>query len=203
MNTIVLSTSYTPPLYYLYLIRKFPDVRVEFHENYQKQSFRNRMYVLSSGGVQILTVPVEHANRKPIGEVKISYREPWQRNHIKTLRTCYNNAPYYLYYGDLIENTISTNFTYLFELNAQLLHDLCGAFKLTIPEETSGWAPAINPEYDFRNKIRTGKECTLKAPDYRALFPLQTQNVGLLTSLDLLFNNGPDGSSMLDKFSLI
>ena len=65
---MLLSTAYFPPLSWLALAaRDFtlsPDrvlpsvVQLEACENYQKQSYRNRCYILAGDGVQMLQVPV-------------------------------------------------------------------------------------------------------------------------------------------------
>ena len=67
---VLLSTAYFPPLSWFALAardmtlspdRVFPSVAaLEACENYQKQSYRNRCYILASDGPQMLQVPVVH-----------------------------------------------------------------------------------------------------------------------------------------------
>jgi hypothetical protein len=199
----LISSSYTPPISHLYLINHYPDTRVEMHENYQKQSFRNRMYLISSSGLQLLTVPIVHKQNQLFSDVKISYSEPWQRNHIRTIRTCYSNAPYYIYYSDLIENAISSNFTFLHELNNQLLHTICKSLNIQGPTNTETWEKAQSHQADFRDKIKIEKETRLTTPAYPALFPFDPNTIGKISSLDLLFNLGPDGESFLNASKLV
>ncbi len=50
------------------------EVILEANENYNKQSYRNRTYILGANGKIALTVPVQKGSqRKPIKEVKIDY----------------------------------------------------------------------------------------------------------------------------------
>lgn len=199
----LISSSYTPPLTHLYLINHYPDTRVEMHENYQKQSFRNRMYLISSSGLQLLTVPIVHKQNQLLSDVKISYSELWQRNHIRTIRTCYSNAPYYIYYSDQIEDTITSSFKYLYELNNQLLHTICKLLNIQGPSNTETWEKVQTHQLDFRDKIKTEKETRLITPAYSALFPFDSSTIGKVSSLDLLFNLGPDGESFLSASKLV
>lgn len=45
---LLLSTAYAPPPIYFRQLKIQEDSRIEAHENYQKQSFRNRCIILSS-----------------------------------------------------------------------------------------------------------------------------------------------------------
>ncbi|MEZ5171932.1 MAG: WbqC family protein [Bacteroidia bacterium] len=133
-----LSTSYSAPLAHLCILLKAPETCIEAHESYQKQSFRNRMYIATSSGIQMLNIPIEHVKGQSIKDTKIAYREPWARNHFRTLQTCYNSAPYFIYYCDEIENALNTNYKYLFDLNQHLLHIICKVIHVKVPETTSG-----------------------------------------------------------------
>jgi len=55
---ILLSTAYLPPAVYFSLISRADEIIIEREENYIKQSYRNRCYILSAHGPQLLTVPV-------------------------------------------------------------------------------------------------------------------------------------------------
>ena len=55
---VLISTAYLPPVEYFSLIQGADEVLVEREENYLKQTYRNRCYLLSANGTQALTVPV-------------------------------------------------------------------------------------------------------------------------------------------------
>ena len=68
MNTVcLLSTTYFGPVQYYAKLYAYPEVWMEAHEHYVKQTYRNRCLIASPSGVQALTVPVV----KP-------YFRPWQ-----------------------------------------------------------------------------------------------------------------------------
>ena len=59
MNTVcLLSTTYFGPVQYYAKLYAYPEVGMEAHEHYVKQTSRNRCRIASPSGVQALTVPV-------------------------------------------------------------------------------------------------------------------------------------------------
>ena len=55
-------------------------VRLEACENYQKQSYRNRCYILAGDGVQMLQVPVAHGGKAGGCPADASLRDPVRAN---------------------------------------------------------------------------------------------------------------------------
>src|SRR5512145_1659315 len=89
--SILLSTSYLPPLQYIAkFLSGFPAL-IEKHENYQKQSYRNRCYIYGANGRQCLVIPVKklHGEKTPIKEVEIDYTSNWQKIHLKSIESAY------------------------------------------------------------------------------------------------------------------
>ena len=75
-------------------------VFLEACENYQKQSYRNRCYILAGDGVQMLQVPVVHAESMRITEVRVDYSTPWLVRTQRSLDAAYYTSAYYEYYRD-------------------------------------------------------------------------------------------------------
>ncbi|HLL93336.1 MAG TPA: WbqC family protein, partial [Spirosoma sp.] len=59
MAELLIELHYLPCLDYIAGIGQFERVWLEAHEHYQKQSYRNRTYVLTANKVDVLTVPVQ------------------------------------------------------------------------------------------------------------------------------------------------
>ena len=99
---MLLSTAYFPPVSYLALLARemtlSPDrvlpsqVSLEACENYQKQSYRNRCYILAGDGVQMLQVPVVHGDSWLITDVRVDYSTPWVVRTQRALDTAYETA---------------------------------------------------------------------------------------------------------------
>jgi hypothetical protein len=180
------------------------DVLLEACENYQKQSYRNRCYILAGDGVQMLQVPVLHAADMSITHVQVDYSTPWIVRTERALDTAYETAAYYEYYRDplfaLLENRPQT----LWELNLSLLRwclDSCGiACRLT--PTTSFAAPGTQAD-DYRFCLHPKHPDTvlqdlgLDRPYYQVFRDRLGGFTPGLSILDLLFNEGPDSITWL------
>jgi hypothetical protein len=99
---------------------------LEACENYQKGSYRNRCHIAGSNGVQRLSIPLQKGKHQqtPIREVRLAYDEPWQRTHWRSIRTAYGNAPFFEHYADEVAPFFEKKYTFLFDLNLDVLHFL-------------------------------------------------------------------------------
>ena len=77
----------------------------EQHENYVKQSYRNRCHVLTAQGVVPLSIPVLRGNSKDktrITQIEIDYTQKWHNVHWRTIQAAYGRAPYFEFYSDYL-----------------------------------------------------------------------------------------------------
>ena len=88
-------SAYLPSIGYLKLLNKFQDAQIDLHENFIKQSIRNRCEIVSANGRLKLIVPIQHNKLIKIrsGEIKIDYTDSWQKNHCRTIQSAYAHAP--------------------------------------------------------------------------------------------------------------
>src|SRR5574344_2417566 len=85
---VILSTAYLPPIEYFAFINESEVFFLEGAEHYQKQSYRNRANIMTGNGVQSLIIPVVHQSSKMmIRDVRIDYKNDWQRQHWKTIES--------------------------------------------------------------------------------------------------------------------
>jgi len=107
MNCVILQPSYIPWRGYFDQINR-ADVFVFYDDvQYDKHGWRNRNRVKTHQGPQWLTIPV-HARGAPvehtqIREVRIDWRQPWNRKHWQTIQQAYSKAPYLADYAGLLE----------------------------------------------------------------------------------------------------
>lgn len=197
---ILLSAAYLPPVDYFSLIAGADEIFVESCENFVKQSYRNRCYILTPSGRQILSVPVFEGSRHkiPIKEAKIDYSKRWQQVHLRALISCYKSSPFFDFYFDDIERIISSDHEYLFELNISLTEAILQMLRLrkTI-QFTTSFEPLINEPYDYRSLINPDKDPVKPSKKYIQVFNLNDSFFPNLSILDLIFNMGPEACNYL------
>jgi len=197
---LLLSTAYLPPAGYFSLIRNSDKILIESHENYHKQTYRNRCYILSSHGSQSLTVPVYSGtiHKTAIRDIRIDYSKRWQQVHLGALNAAYSSSPYYQYYIEDITRIISRKNEFLFDLNMELLQMLLKMLKLEKNISlSSDFTPIRNDENDFRYSISPKLKEQVSVREYRQVFNTDNRFVKPLSILDLIFNMGPESGEYL------
>lgn len=210
MHPPLLSIAYAPPIQYFVKLYEADGskVYIEAHENYVKQSYRNRCIILCPNGSQTLTIPVEHLRdqKQSIRDVKISQHKDWQHQHLHAISTAYGASPYFEYYWDDIQSLISQPHKWLWELNWVLMHQLVQMLDLSVQliPTSSFQPPALEYPKDWRYKIRPRKT---EPDDLFKPIPYYQQRydrlgfIGNLSILDLLFNMGPEAILILKACS--
>src|SRR5690554_73383 len=99
-QNILLSITSFPPIQYFVRLLLHEKIYIEQHENFIKQTYRNRYYIPAANGVIALVIPVvKGRGRKTlIKDLKISYDTNWQRTHWRTIFSAFNSSPFFEYY---------------------------------------------------------------------------------------------------------
>jgi hypothetical protein len=196
----LVSTAYLPPAEYFSLFLKADEVLIEKEENYLKQSFRNRCYILSAHGPQLLTVPVYlgSLHKTSVKDIRIDYSKRWQKVHLGAIVSSYNSSPYFQFYFDEIEKIISANNEYLLDLNTQLVELILKMLKIKIkPSYTTHFELPANNDYDHRYSLSPKRISEYRVKEYLQVFDTENKFVQRLSVLDLIFNTGPEAGSYL------
>ena len=192
---ILLSTAYLPPIEYFASIKDAEEVSVETEENYHKQTYRNRCYILSPSGPHWLSVPVYSGSlhKIKIKDIRIDYSKRWQQVHLRAIRSSYGSSPFFQYYYDDFENTILKNYEFLLDLNMTLFEVILKILALEKSISfTSDFLPAGNKEYDIRYKISPKNNNGFATRKYMQVFSNENGFVPGLSIIDLIFNMGTD-----------
>lgn len=199
-GNILVSSAYLPPVEYFSLISHSDEILIEKEENYLKQSYRNRCYILSAHGPQILSVPVYlgSLHKTPTKDIRIDYSKRWQQVHLGAFTASYNSSPYFEFYFDSFDKIISQNHVFLLDLNMELTRAVLNILKVnnTI-SYTTEFKPIDSMENDFRYKIAPKKESHFQVKKYIQVFNNVNGFTPGLTILDLIFNIGPDSFNYL------
>ena len=204
---ILLSTAYLPPVQYITKFLMGTPVFIEGHENYQKQSYRNRCYIYGANGRQCLVIPVKkhHGEKTPIGEVEIEYAENWQKIHLKSLESAYHLSPFYEYYADEFMRFYRQKTQYLLTWNTELLNTLMGELGIISRAEFSvTYDPFPLHTLDYRQCIHPKERLARPDPafiqvSYQQVFLERYGFIPNLSIIDLLFNEGPMAGEVLKR----
>lgn len=203
MSVVLLSTAYLAPVSYYVLLARAGRVVIEQHENYQKQSYRNRCLIAAANGPMVLSIPVKKtlAGKNSIRDIQLSGHGNWQHMHWNSLVSAYASSPYFAFYRDDIRPFYEKKYKYLFDFNEALREEICALLHLE-PRLEYSKSYTTGPEteiLDYRELIHPKKqrlEELLPGP-YVQVFDRKFGFLPDLSVLDLLFNTGPEASLFL------
>ncbi|MDR2125474.1 MAG: WbqC family protein [Prevotellaceae bacterium] len=207
-DEVYLSTAYFGNIQYFSKFVAFQKVHIEQHENYIKQSFRNRCEILTANGKLALVIPVERnaGNKILIRDVCISYAQPWQNSHWRALETAYNSSPFFEYYFNDLKPFFTYKEKFLFDFNTKITNKILEL--LEINKElffTEKYKVCDNDfMFDCRNSIspKTAwqkRDLTFAPQKYYQVFAQKFGFTANLSIIDLLFNEGTNAKEELTK----
>lgn len=199
-KTALLSSAYFPPVQWMQKLHRYGKITVEAHDNFTKQTYRNRCLIATANGVQALTVPIErHEGTKcPMRDIRISDHGSWRHLHWNALVSAYGESPFFIYYEDDIRPFFERRWDYLFDFNMETTLKLCELLDVEPNiSVTDHYVDADAEDIDdFRDAIRP--KHPLPDPDFTPKPYYQVHNLRQgfqpnMSALDLLFNEGPEG----------
>ena len=200
--TAVFSTAYLPPIAWVAtLLQQTGPLLIEAKETFPKQTYRNRMEIMTAGGVRTLTVPVIKENHSRTEEVAIDYKERWNFIHLRTLAAAYSASPYFLYYKDDLEALLTPHYERLMDLNDALLKWVLRMLKTERPlRRTEDYRKEY--ELDFRNVFSPKIPYPTEGMEsYYQVFSDRVPFTPNLSIIDLLMNLGPEATDYLKKIA--
>jgi WbqC-like protein family len=199
---LLIELHYLPSIEYFCALQRFEEIQLERHENYVKQSYRNRCYLNTAQGVEMLIVPLTAKHGKTsIKDVRIDYSKKWQNNHWRTIESAYRNAPFFEYYSDDLRTILYRNQEFLFDLNLELLSFCLKSIRCNPAVSVSPFYEKVPSSYvfDLRSQINPKKPASDRA-FYKPVAYHQVFGSGFaenLSLIDLLFCEGPGATSLL------
>ena len=126
-KTILLSSTYFGPVQWYQKLNRHRCV-IEQHDNFVKQTYRNRCVIASANGPQTLTVPTERYDglKCPMRDIRISDHGNWRHLHWQALVSAYGETPFFEYYADDLRPYFEERrWTYLLDFNLDIMNTLC------------------------------------------------------------------------------
>lgn len=202
---MLLSTAYIPCIEYIAYIAQSTLIRIEAHEHYAKQTYRNRTCIASAQGLMELIIPVIQPNgsKTCIRDVRISYAEAWQKKHWHAITSAYNSSPFFEYYQDVFHTFYTKQYTFLYDYNKEILLTLLKACNITTEiKDSASFTPLSNNTYDVRYTLSPKITSNIHIPEYTQVFAEKYPFLSQVSILDTLCNIGPDTGLYCKKITL-
>ena len=201
---ILIHPTYFPSISHYIAMVKAESVTFEMEDNFQKQTNRNRMYIYSPNGIQLLNVPLKHSKEKhqKFKDVRIENDFAWQKNHFKSLEAAYRTSPFFEYFEDDFRPLFEKKQEFILDLNLQIFELINSSLgiKIEAQKTTEFFHDSLNYD-DFRSLVN-GKKDVTQIEDYTQVFNDKHGFINNLSILDLLFNEGRYAVDYLKNQSL-
>ncbi len=207
MNTVaLLSSTYFGPVQWYQKLCRYPQVLVEQHDSFQKQTYRNRCIIAAANGPQALTVPVVHSSEFIVhsSEFRVQSSEfisdhgNWRHQHWQAISSAYGDSPFFMYYEDDLRPFFTERWETLYDYNEAIRQKMCELLDIhpcvsltdhyLKPTEVSG-------ADDYRESIRPKHplpDATFVPRRYYQVYEHRHGFLPNLSILDLLLNMGPE-----------
>jgi hypothetical protein len=193
--TSYLCSSYLGPVSYYKQIAISKSVIIEQHDNYIKQTYRNRCRIASANGTMDLSIPVQKCETKSrMKDIRIAYSDNWQLIHWRAIESAYSSSPFFEYYRDDFEPFFQTKTAFLIDLNTELQSLVLKLTAISTPVTfTTGYKDSfLEKELDLRDFFHPKKEYPHELTPYYQVFGQKFGFQKDLSIIDLLFNMGPE-----------
>lgn len=202
---ILLHPTYFPSISQYAALLQAETITFEKEDNFQKQTNRNRMYIYSPNGVQLLNIPVKHSKElhQKYKDVKIENAFDWQKNHFKSLEAAYRTSPFFEFFEDDIRPVFEKKHEFLMDLNFEIFEIINECLGVTLPYiTTEEYFHEVENYTDFR-PLANGKKDTFVNESYTQVFNEKHGFIPNLSILDVLFNEGRHAKDYLLKQKLL
>lgn len=205
-HEVILSTAYFGPIQYFLWFISSPEVYIEQHESYSKQTFRNRCIIASAAGPLSLSIPVKRKKQSKTltRDIRIDYDTEWQKMHIRSIFSCYNSSPYFEYIWDDMAPFLKRKYQFLIDLNTETtnrLIEILGLKTKLVLTEAYKKGDELSGTMDLRETIspkRIYNNDTFFSPvPYHQVFESRTGFIPNLSIIDLIFNTGKEAYGIL------
>ncbi len=179
----------------------------ENHDNYQKQTYRNRTYIYTANGKLLLTIPIKHkgnGERQLYKDIRIENDFGWQTLHWRSLETAYRTSPFFEYYEDEFAHLFEKKKEFLLDFNYECMHVIFECLELGSDYlKTKEYIKTPENINDLRTLVNARKEDSYPLAPYIQVFEDKHGFIPNLSILDLLFNEGTNAVSYLENQSVL
>lgn len=206
MNVLIHPTYFPSISHYVAMIQA-DQITFEVADNFQKQTNRNRMYIYSANGIQMLNIPIKHTNEahQKYKDAQIEFAFGWQKQHFKSLEAAYRTSPYFEFFEDDIRRIFEGSPKYMLDLNFKIHEVITDCLGLSLPytKTEEFFKTTDNTSVTDLRALVNGKKDENKFDSYIQVFGEKHGFLNNLSILDLLFNEGRHAITYLKDQTLL
>lgn len=207
-QNLLIDLHFLPNVEYFCALLRHDVITLEGQESYVKGSFRNKAQIVTANGMQLLSIPLKRGKhqQKNIQAVEISYQENWQRQHWRSIKTAYQNAPFYEEYEGSLSSLLSFDTSTLWDYNLHILRGLLEIFQIECNiEVTKTYQKVATETVDLRHRIIPKNQDwsfpTMQTIPYTQVFDDRQAFIPNASIIDLMFCKGPESILLLEKMN--
>lgn len=188
---ILIHPTYFPSISTYIAMAKADSITLEMEDNFQKQTNRNRMYIYSANGLQLLNIPVKHLknSHQMSKDIQLETEFDWQKQHFKSLEAAYRSSPFFEFFEDILMPVFEKDYKFLMDLNLDTMTIISKCIGLKTSFSKTEEFQKETDLVDFRN-LAAGKKDQTQITPYTQVFGEKYGFLHNLSILDLLFNEG-------------
>ena len=200
MTTVLLGSTYFGPVQWYQKLNRYENCVIEQHDNFIKQTYRNRCVIPTTNGLQSLSIPVTtiadaQISKTPMKDIRISDHGNWRHIHWNALCSAYGESPFFEYYQDDIRPFFEKKWEFLIDFNMEITQKVNELLDIhPMISLSDEFATSLNEGFvDFRDVIRPkhpGKDDDFQPKKYYQVYQQKIDFQPNMSILDLLFNEG-------------
>ena len=204
MQKLLLHPLYFGPVSQFVVMLNANKVVFENEDNYQKQTYRNRMYLYGANGKLLLNIPIKHTGNKSghqkYRDIRIENDFPWQKQHWKSIETVYRTSPFFEFYEDDFYPLYHQKFDFLMDFNYHSLELALESLQTELSfKKTSEYFREPKELTDGRFLAEAKNNEPQQLEPYSQVFQDKFGYLNDLSIVDLIFNEGPNALNYLQR----
>jgi len=198
---VITSTAYLPPVSFFVFAQKHAGICLEAHENFIKQTYRNRARIASANGALDLSIPITRpqGSKTQIQNIEISYSETWHKQHWHAIVSAYNSSPFFAYYEDEFAPFFDGSYTSLWQFNFDIIQTCFRLLGMQLPITST---TEYNKHVDVDCRVLFSPKHPTEgfvAESYLQVFEEKYSFLPDMSILDLLCNLGPEAQLYIKR----
>lgn len=189
-----------PSIAWMVFAQQQKNISIELYESFPRQTFRNRCLLLSSDGVQTISVPILRSKTAKLltKDAEISWKEDWNVRMWRAVYSNYGKSPFFEYYDVEVRKLLEKKHRFLLDLNYDVFDFLRKSFALDINiYATDDYVRNKDKNFVDAFRPQTRKEDGEFFETYFQSFSDKLPFESNLSCLDLLFSMGKEGGNYI------